>query len=90
LRFVLDLESAEAEDLHALVLHRRVAELVLLLAFGRVVGFSVELDHEPGVVAIEVGSVGTKGMLAAELHAESLAVAEELPEPILGASPSPP
>jgi hypothetical protein len=81
--FVLNLETAEAEDFDALGLHPRVAGLVFSSAFGRVVGLSVEFDHELGFVAVKIGGVGAKGMLAAELHAEALAVAEELPEKVL-------
>jgi hypothetical protein len=56
-----------------------------LFPFRSVVWRAVEFDDELGIDAIEVGDVGTDGMLAAELHAAALAVAEELPEVGFGA-----
>jgi len=84
LRIVLEFRVAESEDGVAergeLLVAPRIPRLALVM-YG-----AIELDDEPGLVAVEIDDVVSDLMLAAKLGAGELAVADQFPERLLDRS----
>ena len=73
----------EPQDTHAVGLQRpRALCIVRSLLWLRMLA-AIQLDAEPGFVAVEIEDVPTHRMLPAELGAGQLAIAQQLPEQAL-------
>ena len=77
------MRSFASRSLESVLAQVEVAVLVASGLLLDLVDSAVELDDQPGLVAVEVGDEGSELLLASELQAEDLPAPEELPEDLL-------